>query len=361
MNTFQGIKERLTSEHRKGYVYRGQVREHATPLVPSGFRIVVDERPSFQSSTNVRLRGVATTFVEELSPAEMIRRLSPNAFETFQIRLHLQKFLRTALGYPLAQMFTQQAGIPSEGLDVTSDIDVALFFATHEFTPKGYRPVASGVGVVYRFEVAAPQLSWEAIRAWDFYSCPSYLPSCEILALFGRCDSIEECLLSIDEYKQAIGWGPDFDLAAIRDSRPFELIRLPRASFQTSRIVRQAASLIIPDQILSQFWMGQNYAPPLGKTQAITQPAIEDISRRVATTILRFEHGLQNLEGLKGDGGHYFPPEDMACHVVRDWFTSFFRNRYGVLPIFLDSGSNLLFDWWERDGMHRDPSELFIL
>ncbi len=300
-------------------------------------------------------------FAEELSAAKTIQRMDTQAYGRFHVALHIRKHLRNALGYPLSQIIAQQAGLASEGLDVTTDIDVAAFFATHDYSTLGYRPVHEGIGVIYRFAVEEPLVSWDAIRGWDFYSCPSYLPSAQVLSLFGRCASLDEARLSLCQFRDAIQWGfMTFDLDEIRNSRPFELIHLPEEAFETSRLARQAAGLIIPDQILSSHWEGLLYKPDPTKISDRTEPAIEDIGARQGTVKLMFAHDSSDLDYVRGAASHYFPTLDVACDLARGWFTSLVQNPFGTLPLFLDGGDQLLWDVYLSDGKYRDPGDLFI-
>lgn len=360
MNNIGQVIQHLSKEHREGFVYRGQVREYIEPLVPSGYRFCVDNRPRFTCTEKSRLRGVGNVFVEEIPAIDAAQRMSQNDFENLQVILHIRKYLRTALGYPLSQIFSQQAGMKSEGLDVTSDIDVAAFFATHDYTSNGYQLATDGNGIIYRFEVQEAKLNFDAIRTWDFYSCPSYLPSAKIINLFHRCFHDTECLQSIEQYRRAIDWGLSFDLNKIRNSRPFELIHLPTAAFENSRIVNQSAGLIIPDQILSPHWKIEAFQPSAEKMATRNEPAIEDLSEHNGVAKFRFKHGIENLEYIHGNANYYFPIHDIACEVVRNWFISFTKNPFGVIPLFFDAGSQLLWDRFIRDEKHEDPGNLFI-
>src|SRR5258708_6202948 len=127
MVTLGPLLERLRSEDDGSYAYRGQVRQYSLALVPSTYRPFIHTADRFAPAV-ATLRSVPQArFVEYDLPVTGV----PDA----ESRLEFQKRLlgdtvRNALGFVLKEVFCQQAGLNSEGLDVTTDLDVALFFAT---------------------------------------------------------------------------------------------------------------------------------------------------------------------------------------------------------------------------------------
>ncbi|NUO64841.1 MAG: hypothetical protein HOQ26_08995 [Gemmatimonadaceae bacterium] len=166
-----------------------------------------------------------------------------------QLRYLCMSHIRNALGYALAEAMFQQAGWSSEGIDVSYDPLVAMSFALTTWDARGghLRP-RENPAVIYRWTVDDRSWTLDDLRAHNFYSCPSFVPTRSICRLLqrGTASSFRE---SVARYKDAIGWNLlEFDLDAVQGRRPFELISLPEAWMTDSRVERQAAGLIIPDQ-----------------------------------------------------------------------------------------------------------------
>jgi hypothetical protein len=136
----QNISElvrQLTREDRGQYLYRGQTKHYGV-VTPSTFRRALTGEPC---------------------EIEHLRRISTEAFnralttEQSRLRFDLLEYLITSLGRAVGNIIAQQYGITSEAIDVTSSIEVAAFFATHDypsyqhFNGTADRPL----GVIYRF------------------------------------------------------------------------------------------------------------------------------------------------------------------------------------------------------------------
>jgi len=125
------VLEKLTREHDEHHVYRGQVREYPGPLVPSGYR------PLVRSSQYADTSQLPVT-LRQVENAALIERLIPGSGADHETSLDYQRrqlrgFIRGFLGYALTEILSQQAGLASESLDVTSDPRIAAFFATHNW------------------------------------------------------------------------------------------------------------------------------------------------------------------------------------------------------------------------------------
>jgi hypothetical protein len=51
------------------------------------------------------------------------------------------------------------------------------------------------------------------LNRYDFFSCPTLIPAHEVMAAFERGADQSAFDLSIDRYRNAIGWGVRFDLS----------------------------------------------------------------------------------------------------------------------------------------------------
>ncbi len=251
--TVRELYEKLRrDEQNQKYIYRGQTRMYQPPLRPSAFRPCQYSRFAMEGEPAYQVRNWGREFYLERTDNEYLfgdeKRTKSHA-----ARRIMSVYMNNALGYPLTQALFQQAGYSSEGLDVTYDLHIALFFALYEFdAEKGkYKRKKAGKrqSVVYRWKKPESSFSLQD----DYYKKAHFIPSLEIIQNFGVCRSREESIASLERYLNAIHWGSmEFDLP---DYRPFELIRLPEEARTKSRIARQKGALLIPDIIPSSRMM----------------------------------------------------------------------------------------------------------
>ncbi len=123
----------LNTTHQPGDLYRGQNTDYPA-MAPSFFRPVA----------------------ADLSSPDPIIAINPIRFDTLirdNIRLKLKdQFMNHLIGdfgLGLGNILAQQYGLGSETIDITSDINVAAYFATRKYPT--YAHIESGQGVIYRF------------------------------------------------------------------------------------------------------------------------------------------------------------------------------------------------------------------
>lgn len=236
------LYEMLRSDEKKGkYIYRGETKRHDSPLRPSAFRSCSYSKfPMFGNSSG--MRGWGNYFY--LEHDNLTR--SDKKWKSHAVKRIMSMYLNDALGYPLTQALLQQAGYASEGLDVTYNIKIALFFALYKYSEddgKYYRKGSEEPSIIYRWKVPK-----ETFTLHDNYYCKAhFIPTFDLFQQFNVCDSKSECIASMDRYLKEIGWGSiNFNLPA---RRPYELIKIPRDSLRHSRIAIQEGALLIPDLI----------------------------------------------------------------------------------------------------------------
>jgi hypothetical protein len=243
----------LEAEHVNDFVYRGESRVFPAPIWPSKYRRYFASERGVEFERSLRLRGEGACFYFR---ANFLRdplggrdqRTYEEILQREQVRKICMDHVRNALGYPLAEAMFQQAGWSSEGVDVTVDARVALRFALTIWGEDGGKLLPRAEpAVIYRWKVEPRQWTFNDLRAYDYYSCPTYVPTREICRLF-RMGSSQEFYDSLNNYRQAIGWDClSFDLGNVQNKRPFELICLPNHWRTKSRVERQAAALLLPD------------------------------------------------------------------------------------------------------------------
>src|SRR5262249_14589142 len=143
-------------------------------------------------------------------------------------RVMCMNHIRNALGYPLSEAMFQQAGWSSEGIDVSHDSKVAMAFALSKWEGgRGRLWARPDPAVLYRFRVDRPRWGFDDLRSYNYYSCPSFVPTREICRLF-RTGSDNDFRASLFEYQRAIIWDAvEFELELLQGARPFEVLRLP--------------------------------------------------------------------------------------------------------------------------------------
>lgn len=341
MVTLGPLVERLRSEDDGSYAYRGQVREYSIPLVPCAYRPFINPAKHLEPTVST-LRSVPhARFVEYDLPVTGIPDVESRL--EFQKRL-LGDAIRNALGFALKEVFCQQAGLNSEGLDVTTNLDVALFFATHAYSERRYAPFStSGEGVLYRWRVETPAVSLDALNTWDFFQCPTYLPSRDILCLFDTCETVEEAVASIDEFRSAIGWGLFFDLDQVRGSRPFHLLRIPRRYLAASRIDKQSAGLLIPDALHNRFLEQFAQYRPAGCGGVWDGPcSVEDLGQSRGVEVFRFRHVQGEVQYCRKRQEEIVSDADVELEFVKGWYRTLFWNPYGTVGIKSDIHGEIL-------------------
>ncbi|MHC4268384.1 MAG: FRG domain-containing protein [Planctomycetota bacterium] len=320
-DTLPNILNKLRSEHNSKYVYRGQIRDWPMPLVPSLFRAVMTNKEGFVYKGSKRLRESGVVFVEENPPEHILLNNSPKNAITHMRQINIAKELRHTFGYPLTQVFAQQVGLGSEGLDVSRNINIAAYFATHDYINNEYVECDDGIGVIYRFLVEEPSVSFEFLNEHDFYTCPSYLPSTEILDLFDRCMDGEESINSVLEYRRKRVETIANDAVEARKNRPHKLIKFPAMSRYYSRIVQQSAGLLLPDMLLSDFWSSIEVPAPAEKIKHSKQPCVEDMRYRPGTSQYLFKHSSENHKHVPVSPSLVFAKEDIVCQILRLWLS----------------------------------------
>ena len=184
----------------KNYLYRGQTQKYERPyIIPSVYRGLYQyKKVTDYVPVHVRIRGNENDFYEQIYNGKPI----PMGYKCSRIAAAT---VNNVFGYPLTQALLQQAGYKSEGVDVTTDLGIALFFATHTckngkyYLKTDYDRVKS---VLFAWE--KPKADPEEIMYQNFYTCPQYIPSLEIMKSFDSCAGMEEFVSSLKEFFAAV-------------------------------------------------------------------------------------------------------------------------------------------------------------
>jgi hypothetical protein len=86
----------------------------------------------------------------------------------------------------------------------------------------------------------------------NFINSKNIIPTYDIFKWFGTCDTNREFIMSLNQFAEAINWGPDFDIGKWENGRPYHIIKLPKFLLDKSRVIRQKAALLLNDVIVSE-------------------------------------------------------------------------------------------------------------
>lgn len=224
-------------------------------------------------------------------------------------------------GYMLGMTLAQQYGFSSELLDFTSNIEVAAFFATHDGPEYVFRGVPKGlgtnVGVLYRLPSTEGTVLHERIDSHNYYTSPPQLHMSDLCMRFEDKSSPEISdqwtpQLEREEMMGMVnGAVPLRFLSAMQadsemqggklsptesidkyfelyyhpfagNTRYYRLIDLEPGTFARSRLGRQSAVAIIPDEL-------RITAQETGQFDYATFQAVEDVSEREGFTRFYFK------------------------------------------------------------------------
>ncbi len=288
----------LKKEDTGAYLYRGQTRDYGGPLLASIFRNTLDvsERGGLEDlmKEDVRsMRSIGKIFVGNYVqdyPRSLVK-LDAATKETEAHRdVIRQKFLN-AFGFLLGFTFAQHYGFKSEMLDVSTDVEVAAFFATHASPhydlvgPDG----PDKTGVIYRFARLDTNIPASEFLQRTYYTAPGTLVCHELLKRFEADVTLQEAWESLRYY---------YELYRATGERKFDLLKLPRGMVASSRVGRQSAAVLIHDEIqLVSKSPSYGVGPIFGELQINVdqrQPvfqSFEDFNTREGTRAYYFRHG----------------------------------------------------------------------
>jgi hypothetical protein len=268
---------------------------------------------------NNRARGRLLSWTEalneQLTPAEQ-QILSQNAklwqpsIDRYHRRIIRMLFFQFIFGYFVGTILSQQYGLSSELLDATADLDVALFFATHDHQNDYVSPIQQGTGIIYRFPVdsGVSEVSRDAYSA--YYSLPSMIdavhalkqcaaPNGEDADLFGAF--YRHCASVYNEAEEnALKW------------------RFPEFAFERTRVWHQKAVVILPDELR------KDVPGKRAGVGGITVPAfqyIEDIAFRVGTEKFYFKQTGRLPAGFALNREYLWPRDDPLIPLIASGMT----------------------------------------
>ncbi len=325
----------LLKNHKPDYVYRGQNKRWTDPLVPSLYRGMVNKNKFTDYSSQNRLYEIGNVF-HELATGQNI-----NLPKNWNERWNANGYLKQYFGYPLSHLLSQQFGIYSEGLDVTSDPMIAAFFATFQHINSQINN--EELGIIYRFKVPLFNKEPSELISSNFYTVNNFLDANTVLKSISSCSTWEESLESFLEF----GFETSKILASTNSPaiRPFHILKLPKGVLNDSRIIRQKAGLIFPDMILSKFYRNIKVHAPLGKAEKEGTNAIEDMQYRDNLDVFYFEHTKEDFDLININKEYLFPKYDPFYVLLKSFLTSFIAP--GNVIFITEGGTFFSSDSWK--------------
>jgi hypothetical protein len=217
-------------------------------------------------------------------------RLAHDFIDKFHRHTFLTDIMVSAYGFLVGSLISQHYGFGSGMLDATTSIEVAAFFATHSFPEYNLfsGTAAESSGVIYRFANLSPNLSPATAFQTDYYRAPGTVQTESLLTALEADISVEESLRTLRQCFQ-MRTCPDVG------ERRYDLIKFPRGTIAGSRIGRQKAIVVIPDEIRKSVPISTSH--PVHGTRTIgpsltweCQQSIEDLHNRPNGQCFYFRH-----------------------------------------------------------------------
>jgi hypothetical protein len=215
--------------------------------------------------------------------------------DSYHRRCIRQSFLRP-FGYFLGTTLAQQYGLSSEGLDVTKSLEVAAFFAAFESSSDFVSTPKAGTGVIYRFPYTAPDIRYHRINDYDYYSLPSIIDTEDVLYRFERRGlAIGDVLKCFEAY---------FGAVFLDGLQNTDLFFLPEGALANSRVTRQKALIILPDELRRDLPSGTAFR------------FVEDLAKRDGVEKYYFHHTGRSPESVKLQRQDLWPRDDPFVQII---------------------------------------------
>lgn len=294
----------LIDEHKPYYYYRGQNFNWSGPLVPSNYRTFLSREPVKNINYSYRLRSIGRCFYETM--------FSQRKSDILPARVDFQIYLVMLFGYPLGNIFAQQCGLMSEGIDITHDPMIAALFSVFDFSKWSF--IEEGTGVIYRFSEKDYEDSEKDITKSSLYNVPTYLSALDILSSMKPCDSWKESFESFYEYGFQLS---TLNYEGVIERYPLEILAIPKQDFLKCRVIRQRAGLAFPDFILSKDYNLLEKKPKPNKANYEGSSLIEDISKREGVDCFFFPHSTKSKYIVPHSPNSIYPQKDILTELLK--------------------------------------------
>ncbi|MHB8974406.1 MAG: hypothetical protein ACYC3X_26265 [Pirellulaceae bacterium] len=232
-------------------------------------------------------------------------------------------------GYTLGTTLAQQYGFSSEGLDATKNLDVAFFFATRDSADFATF-VNKGVGVIYRIPFGPNDIAASPLDKYDYYTLPSIVDVKDVIYRF-EFDGLQrsDARTCLDAYVGA---------SLIDGFQDQDLLFLPEGFYETTRVAKQDAVIIFPDEIREDHL---DREPGVGGIRFPRYRYIEDLAERDGVQKFYFKHSAVAQAGAAAiTREKLWPRDDVLLEmVVRIILASYrARHKHAKRPDLIDVG-----------------------
>lgn len=271
----------LKAQDTGQFLYRGQKRDFPRPLVPRIFRGLLDPKDLYDSSCipDFRsMRSLGKLFVGNYAKSLAEQSRAPGPVRSQKL---LFERMLDVWGYLLGSTIAQHYGLGSGLLDATTDPSIAALFAAQKTATE-----PNDCGVIYRFTRVDTGADLNTLDNYSYWNAPGTIVPGELLASL-------EVDISLQDSWKALRYSYEMFKACC--GRRWNLLRIPKGTVADSRLGRQKAAFIVPDEFHlrlkeQQYGVGPVFGElRLGEHPLVLQ-AIEDLSTREGTIQYYFRH-----------------------------------------------------------------------
>lgn len=235
-------------------LFRGQNDEFDGSLLPSEYRYYCYDSIELPIPEECKIKGCGNKFLRSNGSyrqisGELLQKYGfKGAEDWLKMKRQVKRLLVTLFGFPLGMSILQQAGFESEGLDLTSNLDVALYFALHKYSDDGYRKITREDNlkpVIYAWRPPANSVLLDMNSYSSYFNGHRYFALEKIWQGISISRDHSEFQSSLISFVDAVICNLDAILIG-KELRPFNLLRRPPMTEQ-DRIILQNAWLVFPD------------------------------------------------------------------------------------------------------------------
>lgn len=241
------------------------------------------------------------------------------------IRMFFFYFL---FGYTFGTLLSQQYGMNSGCLDATTDLKVAIFFATHDHKEDYATPKKQGVGVVYRFPYKPASMENIKFGHAKYYALP---PMIDLVPV------VKKYLSDWQEVRDMTAHFVQHALKVYLDSETKAAEwTFPEAALELTRFWRQSAALLLPDELRKD---NPEMKPGVAGINVPAFQYIEDLEAREGTEKFYFKHTGELPRDFSLSREYLWPREDPYLPILASGMTAIYPLRRflpHIIPYRLD-------------------------
>lgn len=239
-------------------------------------------------------------------------------------------FFYLLFGYTFGTLLSQQYGMHSGCLDATTDLRVAIFFATHDHGEDYTTPKKEGVGIIYRFPYKTENLEKIKFGHAGYYTLPPMIDYVPVMKKYLNdwqelrdmtAHFVQHGLkVYLDSEKKAADW------------------TFPAEALELTRFWRQSAVLLLPDELR------RDDPKKMPGVAGINVPAfqfIEDLAAREGMEKFYFKHTGDLPRDFSLSREYLWPRKDPYLPILAGGMTAIYP-LHRFLPHIIPYRLNLI-------------------